>query len=222
MLGDQLQEEMLPPELIVQDELHLIAGPMGTMTALYETAVDYFCKNRNGLYPKIISSTATTRAASEQIKSLFNREKTRIFPTQGKIFGETFYSKIAKDEPGKIFVGLCPSGSSNLTLQGRISAALLRTARNLRENNDKIDSALDPYFTLVSYFNSMRELGGAGSSYRDAVPDFMQNYYRRVELRTKDLEWQFALGCRYRSFRHHLINKIITLFSSTKNIILKN
>ena len=183
--------KMNTPELIVQDELHLISGPMGTLTALYETAINYFCKRSDGIYPKIISSTATTRAASEQIRSLFNNEQTRIFPPQGIQFGETFFSTIDKRAAGKIFVGLCPTGRSNLGLQTRITAALLRTTRRLYEKsepNDKVlHSAIDPYYTLVSYFNSMRELGGAGSSYKDTVPDLIQAYYDRVEVKQEEM-----------------------------------
>ena len=178
-----LQKPIPPPELIVQDELHLICGPMGTMVALYETAIDYFCTKTNGIKPKIIASTATTRAASEQIMSLFNREETRIFPPQGYEFGETFFSTSDENQP-KIFLGVCSTATSGLTVQGRISASLMSKIRSLRESSQKdglnIDSLLDPYYTLVSYYNSMRELGGAGSSYRDAVPDFIENYYQRV------------------------------------------
>ena len=180
-----IQESILPPELIVQDELHLIAGPLGTMAALYETAIDYFCKN-NERYPKIIASTATTKAASEQIKNLFNREKTKIFPPQGITFGETFFSKTDEDDPGKIYVGICSTAKSGLTVLGRTSAALVRKVRYLKEEQptEYPDKILDPYYTLVAYFNSMRELGGAASSYKDAVPDFIQQIYERVERRT--------------------------------------
>ena len=128
----------------------------------------------------------TTKAASEQIKNLFNREKTKIFPPQGITFGETFFSKTDEDDPGKIYVGICSTAKSGLTVLGRTSAALVRKVRYLKEEQptEYPDKILDPYYTLVAYFNSMRELGGAASSYKDAVPDFIQAIYKRVELRT--------------------------------------
>ncbi|MDC0241803.1 hypothetical protein OAK66_05190, partial [Candidatus Nitrosopelagicus sp.] len=90
---------VLPPELIVQDELHLISGPLGTLTGLYETALEYLCSN-NDVKPKIIASTATTRAADDQITKLFNRDLTRIFPPQIEKFGETFFSRINPEKSG--------------------------------------------------------------------------------------------------------------------------
>src|SRR5690606_5600602 len=72
-----LPEGLLPPELIIQDELHLISGPLGTMVGLYEAAVDYLCERTvEGIprVPKVVCSTATVRRAREQIRALFGRD----------------------------------------------------------------------------------------------------------------------------------------------------
>ncbi len=73
-----------PPDLIIQDELHLISGPLGTMVGLYEAAVDDLATwDFDGVRvrPKVIASTATVRKAPEQVHSLFQR-LLQIFPTK--------------------------------------------------------------------------------------------------------------------------------------------
>ena len=116
------------PELIIQDELHLISGPLGSMAGLYETAIEHLCTDENGIKPKIIASTATTRAASDQVSKLFNREKLEIFPPQAIEFGNTFFSQVddPKETPGKTYLGVLATGKSGLTVLARISAVILR------------------------------------------------------------------------------------------------
>jgi len=179
---------LTPPDLIVQDELHLISGPLGTLTALYETAIDYFCKNnKRKMRPKIIASTATTKSANIQIETLFNR-RTNIFPPQGFEFGKTFFSTIDLISPGKIFLGISPTARSPLTTLAMTSGSLMRRIRYLREQGVP-DGILDPYYTLISYFNSKRELGGAFGTYSDTVPDYFDQIFDNIENRkTHDLE----------------------------------
>ncbi len=179
-----------PPELIVQDELHLIAGPLGTLTGLYETAIDVMCSRTvdgKVIGPKIIASTATTKTASDQILCLFNRNETRVFPPQGFSFGNSFFAEeISIDqEPGKIYLGLCATAKSGLTILAKISAAVLRKVRYFDEEKRFSKTDLDPYYTLVSYFNSIREMGGAYKMYEDSVPGFMQRIHNNVELRNE-------------------------------------
>ena len=74
---------LLPPDLIIQDELHLISGPLGTMVGLYESALDELCvieKDGKPVRPKIVASTATVRRAETQIRALFNRRCRGHFP----------------------------------------------------------------------------------------------------------------------------------------------
>ena len=161
-----------PPEMIIQDELHLISGPLGTLTGLYETAIEYLCTN-DGIKPKIIASTATTRDAPDQIKTLFNRNDTMIFPPQVETFGETFFSKINSEREGKTYVGVLATGKSGLTVLAKVSAVILRRIRQFEEDKEYEKEDLDPYFTLVAYFNSQRELGGAAMNFKDSVPNFI-------------------------------------------------
>lgn len=173
---------LIPPDLIIQDELHLISGPMGTLVALYETAIDYFCKNNiRNMRPKIIASTATTKSANTQIETLFNR-KTEIFPPQGFEFGKTFFSYVNLTSPGKIFLGIAPTARSPLTTLAMTSASLMRKVRYLEDQGIDKDQ-LDPYYTLISYFNSKRELGGAYGTYSDTVPDYFKQIFENVEDR---------------------------------------
>ncbi|UUX93191.1 helicase-related protein [Methanoplanus endosymbiosus] len=154
-----------PPDLIVQDELHLISGPLGTVTGLYEVAVDrLFTRDKHP--PKIIGSTATIRRADEQIKSLFNRDTCR-FPPSGIDVEDSGFAVTDPEAPGRLYAAVTTAGrSGKFTLQA-VSASLLQSAGE-GINDDKL---ADPYRTLVTYFNSLRELGGALVLMHDDVND---------------------------------------------------
>lgn len=152
-----LETDFAAPELVIQDELHLISGPLGTMAGLYEVAIDKLC-SRNGIRPKIIGSTATIRRADSQIRALFDRD-TFQFPPAGLDHRDSGFAVAADPEvrPSRLYVGITTAGrSAKFTLQA-VSASLLQSAAG-----HEIDEAdRDLYWTLVTYFNSLRELGGA-------------------------------------------------------------
>lgn len=156
-----------PPELIIQDELHLISGPLGTLAGLYETAVDMLC-TRKGLRPKVIASTATIRRAKEQGRALFGREM-RQFPPPALDQGNSWFSVEAPEEKrgARLYVGSMAPGKSHATLLIRAYAALLQGAYTV----DAEPEVKDPYWTLVGYFNSLRVLGGARIQVQDDVRD---------------------------------------------------
>lgn len=157
-----------PPELIIQDELHLISGPLGTMTGLYETAVDLLCSH-DGRPPKVIASTATIRRASDQAASLFARKELTQFPPQALDARDSYFAVEAPpDQKGtRLYVGLMAPGVSHTTLMVRTYAALLQAAHEL----DCPDEVKDAYWTLVGFFNSLRVLGGARMQVNDDVKD---------------------------------------------------
>ena len=165
--------DTLPPDLIIQDELHLISGPLGTVTGLYETAIDQLC-TRDGARPKIIASTATIRQASPQIRALFDRE-TCLFPPPVIDASNSGFAVEDRDVPGRLYVGITTAGrSAKFALQA--AAATLMQAAASSELDDK---ERDPYWTLVTYFNSLRELGGALVLMQDDVNRTLTEYSAR-------------------------------------------
>ena len=168
-----------PPDLIIQDEFHLISGPLGTMVGLYETAVDELSSWKVDdvtVHPKVIASTATVRKAEEQVRHVFLR-KVAVFPPHGLEIEDNFFSvqRPVTEKPGRLYLGICSPGSSRPAVLIRLYVALLTAAQNLY---DKFGSAADPYMTLVGYFNSLRELGGM----RRLAEDDVQTRSYRVEM----------------------------------------
>jgi hypothetical protein len=160
-----VDDPLPPPELIIQDELHLISGPLGTLAGLYEAAVDILCSH-DDVRAKVVASTATIRRAAAQTRSLFDRDM-RQFPPPGIEAGDSFFAVTAPPErkPTRLYVGAMAPGTSWSTLMIRTYAALMQAAADL----DAVEAVRDPYWTLVGYFNSLRVLGGARIQVLDDV-----------------------------------------------------
>lgn len=156
-----------PPELIVQDELHLISGPLGTLAGLYETAVDALCED-GGSRPKVIASTATIRRATAQVAALFDRRMNQ-FPPPGIDARHSYFAVEAPPEKrgNRLYVGVMAPATSQATAMVRTYARLLASS----ETAEVEDRVKDPYWTLLGYFNSLRVLGGARMQVQDDVDD---------------------------------------------------
>lgn len=153
----------LPPELIIQDELHLITGPLGTVYGAYETIIEDMCTyGDKRIKPKYVVSTATIKNASEQTRCLYARQSTAQFPPNGFEIGDSFFiNEIStKDDPFRKYVGVCAPGQSVKTTLLRMYAIILQTSYQLAQQ-DEYKNVIDPYYSLVGYYNSIRELGGA-------------------------------------------------------------
>ena len=167
------------PDLIIQDELHLIAGPLGSVVGLYETAVDLACEDRSSEPPtraKVIASTATIRRAEAQVRAIFDRGVAQ-FPPPGLEPDNSFFAAVAeRDVLGtRLYLGAMAPGTSHTTLMIRIYAALLHNAQALPGSG----TVRDTYWTLMGYFNSLRVLGSAFLQVSDDVGTRLELLSRR-------------------------------------------
>jgi hypothetical protein len=153
------------PSLIIQDEFHLISGPLGTLVGLYEAAFDVLM-NRTGARPKIVAATATIRKADDQTRGVFGR-KVALFPPAGVDAADSYFVRMVDEGPGRAYVGVMPQGHTPLTALVHLTAAQLQATKEEQLAPD----TLDAYSTLVVYHNSLRELGKTINLAQDDIPE---------------------------------------------------
>tara|TARA_R110000851_G_scaffold333511_1_gene514224 strand:+ start:4530 stop:7742 length:3213 start_codon:yes stop_codon:yes gene_type:complete len=180
--------ERQPPSLIIQDELHLIAGPLGTIAGLYEAAMDVVMNNAGGK-PKYIAATATIRRSAEQIERLYARPVS-IFPPSGFTAEDSFFSRQeARDsngvaKPGRLYIGVMGQYHTPVFSLVHTCAALAQAPCDL----DLSDEASDGYWTQVIFHNSRRELGKTMTLCRDDIPDRIKVIASAIEQRRRSTE----------------------------------
>ncbi|MGH3401540.1 MAG: DISARM system helicase DrmA [Streptosporangiaceae bacterium] len=174
-----------PPDLIIQDELHLISDALGSMVGLYETVIDRLCTRQSAggsIRPVLVASTATVRRARDQVEQVFARGLA-VFPPQVIDAGETFFSSTvapAPDTPGRRYRGVLAPGERLKSVEIRVVTALLEHAQFLL---DRHGPAADPYMTLVDYFTSTRELAGMRRLVDDDIADRLASQQVRTRRR---------------------------------------
>ncbi len=189
--GSPLGKPLLPPDLIIQDELHLISGPLGTIAGLYEAAIDTLAtrvEDGRTVRPKVIASTATVRRAQTQIRALFGRTDVVVFPPPGPDRRDSFFAvTVPKEKKApRLYLGLSAQGRSPKVLLLRSYLALLGAAARLHEEAGGAAAGpgnpADPYMTLVGYFNALRELGGSRRIVEDEVAARLSAYGERKRI----------------------------------------
>ncbi len=183
---ERLERPLRPPDLVIQDELHLISGPLGTLTGLYETAVDALCTWEVGgrrVRPKVVASTATIRRAREQVNGIFARS-VEVFPPHGLDVEDSFFAleRRAEDAPGRRYIGICAPGRRLKAVLIRTYVAWLSAAQQLFNLQGR---RADPWMTLVGYFGSIRELAGMRRLVEDDVRSRCRDMDRRGLARRK-------------------------------------
>ena len=185
--GTPLEAPLSSPDMIVQDELHLISGPLGTMVGLYESAIEALCVrgfNGRAVRPKIVASTATVRRAQDQIHALFGRSLTQVFPPPGPDRRDSFFARIvpADDKPARRYLGIASPGRNPKVLMRRVLLALMGAAQRAWQDAGGIKNQknpTDPYMTVLAYFNSLKELGGARRIIEEEVQNTLKGYGAR-------------------------------------------
>ncbi len=182
-----------PPDLIIQDELHLISGPLGTVAGLYETAIDRLATRQAGggrrVRPKIVASTATVRRARSQIQALFDRAETQVFPPPGIERTDSWFAVTHPPErtPARLYLGVAAQGRGPklVFLRGLVTLmAAAHTAFAAAGGAAAAGNPADPYMTALCYFNALRELGAARRIVEDEVRERLSDYgdrRRRVD-----------------------------------------
>ena len=163
-----------PPELIIQDELHLIAGALGSVAGLYEAAIDTVLQLR-GVYPKYIASTATIRMADQQLKRLYGRE-VAVFPPPGLNCDDAYFARTVplEQRPGRIYVGYLAPMLNRRQCLAPLAAALLLAPHVLFEGEQHAQELLDAWWTQVVYHGSLKEVGNSHTVFASDVHDFMR------------------------------------------------
>lgn len=181
-LSDDGNRVVPPPNIIIQDELHLISGPLGSMVGLYEAVIEDLCTDHRcdpPLKPKLVCSTATIRRYPEQVMGLYGREKTALFPPPGTSIDNSFFARFAREDdgslsPGRLYVGVhAPALRSMQTAQVRTMASLLQApmAMPIAER--------DPWWTVMTFFSSLRELGTTLSLLQSDIPNRLKTLHNR-------------------------------------------
>ena len=188
------------PDLIIQDELHLISGPLGSMVGHYETMIYELCTmkvNNSEVHPKIIASTATISRAKEQCHALYGCGKDAVFqfPPAGLTAGDSFFAKEDKGQKGRQYIGVFANGSSSdATTAIRLYAALLYGAKEMIVDTEE---QRDPYWTNMGYFNSIRELGQARTWIKADIDQHLDVIYKRCMYHKKYSTVEYRKNRRY-------------------------
>lgn len=162
-----------PPSLVIQDELHLISGPLGTIVGIYEAAIRSLLKWR-GSNPKVVASTATIRSADEQVRGLM-ASTVEVFPPSGLDADDSFFAELDLAAPGRLYLGVMPQAFAPAWAIGQTAGRLLSSAQAVASLTD---DERDAYWTLVIYHNSLRELGRTVTILRDDVRTLLEREER--------------------------------------------
>jgi len=179
------------PELIIQDELHLLNGTLGSLVGLFENALLELCNN-----PKIIASTATVKNVDKQIQGLYGRE-ARVFPQYATNADDTFFSKVIEESKRK-YIGILPTGKTTVVTNLQLVASLLYARLEIwKQSNEKKEA--DSFWTILSYFKSLKEIGRFSNKINSELKPIIK------QLQVRYLNDDFVLANNYNKLSYRNI-----------------
>lgn len=167
------------PSLIIQDELHLLSGPLGTTVAVFDAVIQLLL-SRGGSSPKIVASTATIRASDEQVRGLYGR-LVALYPPAGLDDDRTFFSRPGVSGEGRVYIGVMPQSLSQVSAVIAAASPLLEIPEVLATQPGS-GATRDSYWTAVMYHNSLRELGRTGTLVVDDINGRLESRSERLRL----------------------------------------
>ena len=186
---NSLSDKGLPPELIIQDELHLLSGALGSITAIFESVVEML-STKHGRKPKILASTATTRNTDYQIRQLYGNREVNVFPPMGLSYNDSFFSREAKTSKRK-YVGFMPTGKTAVDCQLRLIANLLVARMDIYRNPQLREKCFNNYWSIVSYYNSLKDVGRTNNKLGDEITTFTTSLQKRLFGDTNSYDFNY-------------------------------
>lgn len=177
--------QYLPPELIIQDELHLIASALGSVAGLYEAGVDTVLRLR-GIYPKYVASTATIRMATQQVRRLYGRDVS-VFPPPGLSRDDSYFARTVPltERPGRMYVGYLAPMLNRQKCMAPLAAVLMLAPNTLFKDEQEREALIDAWWTQVVYHGSLKGVGNSHTAFVSDVGDFMRLLDPRADARTQ-------------------------------------
>jgi len=173
---NSLDKDKMPPDLIIQDELHLLSGPLGSITGIFESIIELL-STRNRIAPKIIAATATTRNTGVQISQLYGGREVNIFPPSGLDYRDSFFARESSNKGRRKYIGFLPTGKTGIDTQLQMLAHLLaaRTEAYIYSPDN-----IDDYWTILSYYNSLKDVGKTYNKIGDEISKFASQVQIRL------------------------------------------
>lgn len=181
--------QMRPPELIIQDELHLIAGALGSVAGVYESAL-YTVLQQRGCFPKYVASTATIRMAEQQVKRIYGAELA-VFPPPGLNCDNSYFAKTVslEEQPGRLYIGYFAPALDQQHCMAPIAAALLAGPEavfgpGVQDRQD----LLEAWWSQVVYHGSLKGVGNSHNAFNIDVRDIFNRLKDEVKGRGNNVD----------------------------------